>query len=424
MRYVEAIEFLNKRKSLGTKPGLDAIENLLDSMGNPQNKLKFVHVAGTNGKGSTAAFIASILKEAGYRVGVYNSPYLVKVNEIIRVNDEEISDYEVSEIITYISKILDKIEKGSEPSHTEFEIVTSMAFQYFVNKGCDIVVLEVGMGGRLDATNIISVPEAAVITPIGIDHTAFLGDTLEKIAFEKAGIIKKGGAVVVASQHQEAQKVIERRCREENAYLSAVQSSEIIPLNSDYKGQKFNALGYDNLEIKLLGSYQRENAALALKAIEVLQKKGYKIDEKAIYKGLYNTRWAGRFELLRERPIFIRDGAHNNMGVAVLVENLKKYFPGKRITFIIGILGDKSFEDMLSLIAPIAAKMIMVTPKSPRALPAKELAVFAKRYCREVIVAESIDQGVKYSVESSGEEDIICAFGSLYFISEIKIDFL
>ncbi len=420
--YKKVITLLDNSKGLGIRPGLTAIEGLLSLMGDPHKGLKYIHIAGTNGKGSTSAFIASILIEAGYKVGVYNSPYTSKINETIKINNKEISDSELLAIILKISSLIEGsgLDKNSYP--TEFEIITSAALMYFCQESCDLVVLEVGMGGRLDATNIIPCPEVAVITPIGMDHMGFLGNTLEAISYEKSGIIKSQGTVISSQQEKEALEVIKRVSEEKKASLKVVNNKDIFIEEEDITGQTLSYKDYMSLKITLLGKHQRENAALAVEAIEVLINNGYSISRKDLYQGLLKATWPGRFQIMRkEKPLFIRDGAHNIQGAQALHNTLIHYFPDKKITFILGFLRDKSFKEILELIGPIAKTVFLVTPNSPRALSAEELAEAAGKYFNDIHIVKDIDRTVEYLIKEAGDDEIICAFGSLYFIGEIEI---
>jgi len=420
MDYDEAIEYIHGTLKFGSKLGLHNIGVLLKLMGDPQKKMKFVHVAGTNGKGSTTAFISSILMEAGYRTGIYTSPYLQRFTERIRIGNEEIGRDELAEITAFVKANIEKMLAMGENHPTEFELVTAIAFEYYCRKGCDVAVLEVGLGGRFDSTNIIGVPEVAVITTISYDHTDRLGKTLPEIAFEKAGIIKPGGDVVIYGQSSEVEQVFEKACSERCACLHRTDFSSLALHEFGMEGQTFSFGGYENLRIGLLGGHQIRNAAVAVKAAEILKRKGYHITEDILRRGLLKSKWPGRLEILSRDPLLIVDGAHNPEGAAVLRKALDEYFPGRPVTFIMGVLTDKDFMSMMEIMLPGCKKLIAVTTDSPRALPADELAKAASNYCNNVQTSDTIERAISMCMESASAEDVICAFGSLYYIGAVR----
>ncbi len=420
MNYNEAIEYIHGTLKFGSKLGLHNIGELLRLMGDPQKKLKFVHVAGTNGKGSTVAFISSILIEAGYRTGVYTSPFIQRFSERIKIGEAEISMDELAEITAYVKENVDKMLEMGENHPTEFEIVTAIAFEYFYRNKCDIVVLEVGLGGRFDSTNIIDTPELAVITTISYDHTERLGNTLPEIAFEKAGIIKHGGDVVIYGQCEEVEDVFEEACASRGAHPHRVDFSDLVSKKFDINGQTFSLNGYDDLQISLLGSHQQHNAAVAVRAAEMLRNKGYNITEDAIRRGLKKTKWPGRLEVVSRNPVVLVDGAHNIEGASVLRKALDEYFPGKAVIFIMGVLRDKDYTNMMNLVLPGCKRLYAVTPDSPRALTANELAEAADKYCKSIITCDTIEQAVHSCIEAASSDDVICSFGSLYYVGEVR----
>ncbi len=420
MNYDEALAYIHGTYKFGIKVGLHNIKRLLELMGNPHKQLKYVHVAGTNGKGSTVAFISSILKEAGYKVGVYTSPYIQRFTERIRINDTEILKEELAGITAFVKEKIDIMLASGEQHPTEFEIVTAVAFQYFAEKKCDIVVLEVGLGGRFDSTNIIDAPLVSVITTINYDHMHILGDTLAEIAFEKAGIIKENCEVVLYPQIEEVHSVFLKVCSERNANLHEVDFSGLSITEFGIGGQSFTCGEYRSLKISLLGQHQPKNAMVALKAIEILRSLGYGISTEAIERGLAGTRWPGRLEVLLYKPVFLIDGAHNAEGANALTQALKRYFPNKKIKFIIGIVRDKDLKPVLEAVADIAHSFITVTTGTERAMPAKELAKFIKPYCKNVTVGDTIENAVRTSLEAAADDDVICAFGSLYYIGQVR----
>jgi dihydrofolate synthase/folylpolyglutamate synthase len=296
---------------------------------------------------------------------------------------------------------------------TEFELVTAIALEHFNDAACDIVVFEVGMGGRLDSTNVIDTPEVAVITAIGLDHTAELGDTAEKIAAEKAGIIKPNGMVVTFQQQESIMNVFRDKCAAQNAKLLLAEMDTIKPVLQSLDGQMFDCGKLRGLELPLLGEHQLLNASLALAAIDELKKRGWKIQEADIRDGLRTVRWPGRFEVMRKNPVFVVDGAHNPHGVASAVKSLNMLFPQQKITFLIGVLADKDYGESLKLLVPVAKRFFTVTPGIYRALPAKELAAHIQAHGTEAIVCETIERGVRLAIDMAEAGDVICALGSL-----------
>lgn len=420
MNYNEALSYIHGTLKFGIKLGLESIESLLELMGNPHTKLKYVHIAGTNGKGSTAAFISSALIEAGHKVGVFTSPSLERFNERIKVNNVEIDGDDLARITAFVKEKVDIMISKYNIYPTEFEIVTAIAFKYFYEMNCDIVVLEVGLGGRFDATNVIKEALVSVVTTISYDHMDRLGDTLEKIAFEKAGIIKDRGDVVVFPQERKVQEVINNVCQEKNAKLHIVDFESTKIKNYSIEGQKFEYNG-NTLDISLLGEHQVKNAVVALRVLEILRNKGYEISDDSIKRGLVKAKWPGRLEVLSKQPVFLIDGAHNKEGAQALAKVLKTYFPKKKIIFIIGALKDKDIESIVQPTLPLAAEYITVTPDSNRALTSKEMADFVLRYCKNVLVSDTIEEAIKTSLDrASSKDNVICAYGSLYYIGKIR----
>lgn len=395
-------------------PGLDRIRELLRRLGDPQRELKFVHVAGTNGKGSVCACLASVLEAAGYRVGLNTSPHLERFSERIRVNGEEISG-------EALGAVMDRVRLAAEamPEHpTEFELITAAALLHFLEERCEIVVLETGLGGALDASNVISTPEAAVLTAMGLDHAAILGPTLRDIAAAKAGIIKPGGAVVSRGGCPEADEVFRRTCRERGAALRELPRVTVRRLGPE--GTVFDFAPWEGLEVSLAGRYQAENAALALMALEVLRERGWAVPEEAVRRGLAAVRWPGRLELLGRRPLFLLDGAHNAHGMRAAAESLRALFPGRRWTVLLGILADKDAGDMLDLLSPLAERAFVLRPDSPRALAPEALCALLAERGVEARPCASVTEGIAAALEAAGEEGAVCALGSLYLCGEVR----
>ncbi len=413
--YREAIDYINGVRYYGSKPGLARITELLRRLGEPQKKLKFVHIAGTNGKGSCAAMTASVLRAAGYRTGLFISPYLWRFNERMQINGEAIGD----EVLAAITGRMKPQADTMEDHPTEFEMMTAAALLWFAEENCDIVVLEVGLGGRFDATNVIEAPEVSVIMNIGLDHTELLGDTLEQIAFEKAGIVKAGRPCVLYQQTAGVEAVIRAVCAERGAPLTVADFAAIAPEFDSLEGQVFTYQG-EPYAIPLLGAHQLKNAAVVIETAGVLRKKGWKIEQDALEHGLYAVSWPARFELLREEPPFVVDGGHNVQCAETVAESLRRYFPGRRRILLVGVLADKDYPGMLALLAPEADAFVCVTPDSPRALPAEELAGHLARYEKPVAVCASVREGVSEALRQAGEDAAVCAVGSLYMAGEIR----
>lgn len=412
-----AISYMTRHDWHESKLGLSRMRELLFRMGNPHKKLEYVHVAGTNGKGSVCAMLASVLTAAGYKTGLYTSPYINSFNERIQIDGVSLSDDDLAHLTETVREEAEQMDDHP----TEFELVTAVAFQHFYDEGCDIVVLEVGLGGRLDATNIIPAPKVAVITPISLDHTTELGNTVAKIAVEKAGIIKDGCTVVSAPQTLATRQVIEAAAARCQSPFELLDVKGIMASRNTLAGQQFSYKGYKELAITLLGSYQPQNAALVVETIEQLRHQGYQISELALREGLAEAKWPARFEVLSQNPWFIVDGGHNPQCVDCLVENLNTYFPQKKVTFITGVMADKDFSAMFGKIIPLAKRVFTVTPDNPRALDAEELAIwFYANGAQDVQACESVEQGVQDALEIAENEEVICAFGSFFMAGAIR----
>ncbi len=417
MNITEALSFIHKTVWLGSKPGLSRTEHLLSLLGNPHKKLRFVHVAGTNGKGSTSACIASILREAGYKTGLYTSPYINVFNERMQIDGKMISDDELCTLCEYIKPFSDSM---TDDPPTEFELITALAMEYFYRNKCDIVVLEVGMGGELDSTNVIDSPEAAVITAIDLDHTSFLGDTVEKVASAKAGIIKNGTSVALYDCEKTVYDVFENKCSKVGVCLVTAGFDKIENARYSLRFCEFDFGGYKDIRLGLSGSYQPKNASVAITAIELLRKKGYKIPDKSIYDGLRNVKWQGRFEILGENPIFILDGAHNPHGMRATTSSLVSHFGDRKITFIVGAMADKDVKGMMSMLLPLAESFIALKPDNPRAMSAEDLAKLLRELGAKAESASTVYSGVKSALDKAGKNGIVACLGSLYFSGEIR----
>ena len=416
MTYEEALSYIHSICWKGSKLGLDRTRELLGKLNDPQKELKFIHIAGTNGKGSTAAMLSSILEEAGYRVGLYTSPFINRFNERMQVNHQPIPDEELAALTEYVRPHADAMAD----SPTEFELITALAMVWFARQKCDIVVLEVGMGGELDSTNIIDVPEAAVIAAMGMDHVKELGPTMADIARAKAGIIKEGGRVVSYGGNSEADEVIAAVCRARNASLCQPDFSAIVPGDFSLEGQTFSYKGWRGLRIPLVGAYQMNNAAVVLETVEVLRQRGWSVSDEAVRQGLADTRWPARFEVLRRDPVFIVDGGHNPHGIRATAESLSRLFPGRKITFVTGVMADKDVEHILGLIVPLADQFFTVRPDNPRAMDAGELAARIEAMGAKATACASVQDGVDRAIQAEGPHGVACALGSLYMSGEVR----
>lgn len=396
--------------------GLEAVTKLLSGFGHPQNDYPIILIGGTNGKGSTAAMTASILKEADFKVGLYTSPHLVDVRERIVLNGRKIPK-------RHFESILAEIRDHVDAPVTYFEVLTAAAFVYFKRQQVDIAVMEVGLGGRLDATNVCY-PLVSVITNIGLEHTAYLGKTLTAIAGEKAGIIKPSSICVTGATQRKVVQVLGDCCRRRKSTLYRLGTDIQISVKknglADYRGIGRN---WDHLELALHGKHQWSNAALALAAIEIVETKGYPVGDQAVFNGLKKTQWEARMEILSSNPIFLLDGAHNSSGMNVLIRALQKDFPRRRLILIFAALKDKDYRTMLKKILPLASVTIVPQLVTGRALAAKDLAHEAKEMGFRVFVTNSVGDALRRSLELAGPDDMICAAGSLYLAGEIKQSF-
>ncbi len=425
MKYEEAMEYMEcKVNMLGSVPGLDSIRELLKRMGNPQEELTFIHVAGTNGKGSVSTLIANALAANGYKVGRYISPVLSDYRERIQINNRMISKNAVAEGLTEIYDICTAMEADGLAHPTAFEIETALGFQYFMDKKCDFVVLETGMGGTLDATNIVKNTKLCVFVSISMDHMAFLGNSLAEIAANKAGILKKGCKAVSAPQSEEAANVLKETCDGLNVPFTMVKRDDIKSGRQSLKGQKLSYRNYKQVEISLLGTFQAENAALALATLDVLQADGVKMKEDKIRKGFLESVWPARFEILSRKPYFIADGAHNEDAVKKLMETMRFYFTNHRIIYIMGVLKDKDYTQMIRESAPMAEFIFTVTsPNKERALPAFELAKQIREYNSNVTATDSVEEAVEMAKLMAGEDGVVLAFGSLSYMGKLRACF-
>ncbi|MCR5204458.1 MAG: bifunctional folylpolyglutamate synthase/dihydrofolate synthase [Lachnospiraceae bacterium] len=461
MDYTACLQYIKEIPWTTRKVGLHRIKALLKALGRPDKDLKFIHVAGTNGKGSVCAMLDAVLRAAGLRTGLFTSPHLEKYNERMKVNGKDISDKEFAEVISKVKKVSDALSKKHDKtlrikgiegkdsskkrnmeweSPSEFEVLTAAGLLWFKEKKCDIVILEVGLGGEFDSTNVIEDKELAIITPIGFDHTAILGNSLGEIASAKAGIITKGCDVIcsrqsregliandyplreVVKQKMEILNVISSKCMEMHAKMHVPDTFGFKLISKDIDGQVFRSRYYDEpLRLNFIGEYQLLNALTVLEAVKVLNKKNKIISEKAVRKGLETVTWAARFEVLNRNPIFILDGAHNEHGIDAAVDALRWLFGDKKITYILGILSDKNIDAMLLKLYSNAKDFITLTPESSRALAGEKLAERLRGAGFTAVNFDSPKEAVEYALgKSSGTDDVICSLGSLYLAGTIR----
>lgn len=417
MKLEEALAFIQSAGWLGCRPGLTRIAGLTRRLGSPQERLRFIHIAGTNGKGSTAAMLSAILREAGFKTGLFTSPHLRFYQERIQIDGVPISDGDLCAMAELVKPAVEEMEE----TPTEFERFTAMAFCYFLQKRCDAVVLEAGLGGRLDCTNIIPAPEAAVITSIGLDHTEYLGNTPTTIAREKAGILKPGSSVVLSGQCPEAVPVVRARAEELGCPLRVTDRSALRRLSGDLDGQRMDYRDRRDLRLRLLGPYQCENAAAALDTVDALRLRGWRIPEEAVRRGLETAFWPGRFEVLSRQPLILADGAHNPAGAAELARCLDDCLPGRKCLFLVGVMADKDYPAMLRAVLPHAAGFIAVPPPNPRALPAPVLEAEIRRsFSGPVRAAQSVETGLELALSVQPPGQPLCVFGSLYQLGVVR----
>ena len=420
MNYQESRDYIDKiTREIPSVLGLDHMRELMKRLGNPQDDLKYVHVAGTNGKGSVIAFLYSTLSEAGYRIGRYVSPTLYSYRGRMEVTGSRISRESFAEYITQVADAITAMTKDGYPHPTAFEIETAVAFLFFKNENCDLVLLEVGMGGNLDATNIIKNTLLAVLVSISMDHMSFLGNTLSQIAEKKAGIIKDGCHVVTAMQKPEAMRVIREICKTHNAECTVADSSAAQVIQESCLGQTIQYCGED-YEIPLAGVYQKENAVVALNALKVLNDLGFLTTVKQRIEGLKTVNWNGRFTVICKKPLFVVDGAHNPAAADMMAASIEHYFKGKRLIYIMGVFADKDYRSVIEKTAHFADQILTIqTPDNVRALPAEELAEAVSEYNPNVQAMHTIADAVEKAFELVGEEDVVIAFGSLSFIGKM-----
>ncbi|MCM1148526.1 MAG: 5-formyltetrahydrofolate cyclo-ligase [Butyricicoccus sp.] len=418
MTQQEAIDYIESYTWSTTRLGLERTRELLRKLGDPQKELKFIHVAGSNGKGSTCAMLDAILRRAGYRAGLYTSPYIQDFCERMQVDGENIPGHTLADITERVRLAADAME--DHPS--QFELVTAIAMEYFREQRCDIVVLEVGMGGSLDSTNVIDAPEVAVITNIGLEHTEYLGDTLEKIAATKAGIIKPGCSCVCYDGAPEVISVIRSVCEQNSVPLTCAGNAPAKAVSQDLNGQVFSWRGAE-YRLSLLGSHQIGNASVVLETVEALRGRGWNIPKEAVRDGLREVKWPARLEILNRKPLFILDGGHNPQCAEALVSSISQLLPGKRVVFLTGVLADKDYPQIMELMMPCAQEFVCLTPVSDRALSADALADCLTKHGAKASACTDIPDGIRMALTAAGEDGAVIAFGSLYLAGAVRTAF-
>lgn len=420
MDYQQAVDYIESPALPRGRYGLERLKQALELLGNPQHKVRFVHVAGTNGKGSCAAMLASVLKEAGYRTGLYISPHLRCYNERMQVDGVDISDDDLIRAAQRVKEVCEQL--GGTP--IVFEVLTLMALWYFAERRCDFVVLEVGIGGKLDATNCIPAPAAALIAQLGFDHTETLGSTIEEIAAQKGGIAKPGSQLVMAEQEPAALRVVEQLCREQGCGFTVADPERLQVLSTSPEGQRLRDRTYGELLLPLAGFHQVKNAANVLTVVEVLKGEGFAIPDRAVRQGIERTVWPARFERLSRSPDFILDGGHNPQCVQAAVQALQDYYPGKKVVFLTGMMKDKDSAAMLAKMAEVAKAFVCLHADSERAFGAQELArEIENTLSLAAYPAASAQEGCALAQRLAGEQGVVCALGSLYLAGEIRAVF-
>ncbi|MFU7514913.1 bifunctional folylpolyglutamate synthase/dihydrofolate synthase [Clostridium sp. HCS.1] len=426
MKDLDTLKYLEELRVLGSNYGLERTERLLELLGNPHKSLKLIHIAGTNGKGSTSAILGKILMEHGYKIGYFNSPHLYEIEETIRINEENIKEEEFITLINEIKPFVNQVVKEGFNHPSEFEVLTCIMFLYLYRQKVDFGVIEVGLGGRLDSTNVLT-PILSVITSIGLDHMNILGNTIEEIAREKAGIIKRGVPIITCNQKDEAIKAITEK--------SLKESSNLIIVNpNNYKLLEINKNGTINqrvlvningkeeiINLSLLGEHQIINLSLAIEAIKELDTLNYiNLDINKLKIATKSVKWKGRLEILKENPYIVVDGAHNVDGIIYLKNNIEKYFKYNDLYLILGILADKEVEKMLEIIAPMAKEIYTVTSNSIRATSAENLKNEVLKYNKNTLAFEDYEEAANYAIKKAKKEDLVLASGSLYMIGKMR----
>lgn len=416
----DVINLVNTNRGTGNKENLFRMRLLMKKLGDPQQKLNFIHIAGTNGKGSTSAFLSSIVYEAGIKTGVFTSPHLEKVNERIQIDKQNISDEAFIEVTEQVAPLVEEVEEETGERLYSFEILTAAALLYFAQQACDLVILEAGIGGRLDATNIIDTPDVAIITSIGYDHMKLLGETKEEIASEKAGIIKEAGTVICPVMSPEINQVIQTMASENLATYIEINQSDLSHMKLTDRESRFDYKQLTDLTIHLLGKHQVMNASLAVQAALELTDKGYNVTHDQIRKGLSHARWPGRMEKISHAPTVIIDGAHNPEGLDMLKENVSQLFPTDQLVFVVGMMKDKAYMEMIEKILPLAKNVYTVSPDPYRGFDAEDTAHKIRERGFKSEAFDSVEAVIRELKSETHTKETIIVFGSLYLIGDFK----
>ncbi len=426
MEYREALAYIHGFQRFGVRLGLERVRSLLDRLGRPHDGLRVVHVGGTNGKGSVSAMLASIFQAAGLRTGLYISPYVEDFRERIQVNRQFIAQPDLARLVSEVRPAVEAMVAAGEESPTEFELITAVAFLYFARQAVDVVVLEVGLGGRYDATNVVADPLASVITQVALDHTDRLGQTVGEIAGEKAGIIKPGGVTVTSATDPDALAVVESVAREQgNRLFRLDREYRFEERSASYHGSIIHFEGplgrLENVYVYLLGRHQQQNAAAAICACQALSSRGLDLGETAIRAGLQEVRWPGRLEVMSWNPMAVIDGAHNPAAAATLARALEDLFPWTRLVLVLGVLADKDAAGIVKVLAPLAGRVVCTRPPGPRAMAPEALAALARNHTRgEVLVAPTVGEALERGLDGLGRGELLCITGSLYLVGEAR----
>lgn len=422
MNYREAMEYIEELRPLGSVMGLESMRVLCERLGDPQEQLQFVHIAGTNGKGSTLAYVSTVMQTAGYRVGRYISPTVRDYRERFQVDGRVITQSGLCKYLEPVKAAAETMAVEGLPHPTLFEVETAVAFLYFLDKACDLVVLETGLGGALDATNVVNNTLAAVITSISMDHMEILGESLSEIARAKAGIIKNKCYTISTQQSPEVMKILRQTALVKKSKFLTADVSRTKQIRYGVTKQSFSYDRYKNLEISMPGQFQIENAVLAVETVMALARCGFTVPEEKLRKGLFETRWPGRFDVIARKPLFIADGAHNEDAARKLAESIRFYFTNRKIIYIMGMLQDKEYDKVIRATFELASHIITVTPPiGDRALPALDLAQTAREYHGAVTAADSVQEAVEiaYLLVGKDKDTVIIAFGSLSYLGEL-----
>lgn len=425
MNYEEVIDFIHSTYKFGSKLGLDNITKLTELLGNPQDSYKIIHIAGTNGKGSTSNLIHDVLVSSGYKTGLFISPYLEEFTERIQINKVHIDKESLVKITTLVKEKIDIMIKDGFNHPSEFEVVTAIGLKYFAEQKIDFLVLEVGLGGSLDATNVVNNTLVSIITSISYDHMQYLGNTLEEIAFTKAGIIKENSKVVIYPQSDNIKNVIKKQAKLKNSTIYEVETLNIKKIKSDLTGQEFKYLKNDvfnlpELKINLLGEHQLYNAITALLALEIIKQSGYNITEKSIAEGFLSCRFAGRFEIINKEPIIILDGGHNINGIEYFSKAIKEYFGDKKIILFYGMLEDKNPNDVIDYLVSLSKEIYTLTPNNPRAMSSNDMAYLISEHSNIKVTPIQKYDDIINILKGFDKNEIIAFVGSLYMIGDVR----